>query len=168
MKYLKHLLILVIACTVLSCGFYSFSGISISPDTKTFQVNYFQNNAPLIEPGLEITFKRTLEDLINNQTSLDLVPSNGDIVYEGEITDYRISPTTATSDNKAAQNRLTIAVKVHFYDKNDPEAEFDQRFSFFYDYAGSSLLVGSQKETAIEEIFERITQDIVTASLAKW
>jgi len=168
MKYLKHLLVLVIAFTVFSCGFYKFTGISLSPDTKTFQVNYFQNNAPLIEPGLERTFKLELEEIIMNQTSLDLVKSNGDIVYEGEITDYRISPTTATSDNKAAQNRLTIAVKVHFYDKNDPEAEFDQRFSFFYDYAGSSLLVGSQKETAIEEIFERITQDIVTASLAKW
>ena len=168
MKYLKHLIVLVIAFTLFGCGFYKFTGISIPPGTKTFQVNYFQNNAPLIEPGLERDFKLALEDIILNQTSLDLVPSNGDIVFEGEITEYRISPTTATSDNRAAQNRLTIAVKVHFYDKNDDEAEFDQRFSFYYDYAGSSLLVGSQKETAIEEIFERITQDIVNASLAKW
>jgi len=168
MKYLKHLLVLLITFSFFSCGFYSFSGISIPANTKTFQVNYFQNNAPLIEPGLERTFKIELEEIIMNQTSLDLVKSNGDIVFEGEITEYRISPTTATSDNRAAQNRLTIAVKVHFYDKNDDEAEFDQRFSFYYDYSGSSLLVGSQKDTAIEEIFDRITQDIVNASLAKW
>lgn len=153
---------------LISCGFYSFSGISLSPDTKTFQVNYFQNNAPLIEPGLERDFKIALEEVILNQTNLDLVRSNGDIVYEGEITEYRISPTTATANNTAAQNRLTIAVKVHFFDKNDPDAEFDQRFSFFYDYPGSAQLLGSQKETAHAEIFERLTQDIINASLAKW
>ena len=152
----------------MGCGYYSFTGASIPASTKTFQVNYFQNNAPLIEPGLERDFKITLEELILNQTSLDLVKSGGDLTYEGEIVEYRISPTTATSDNRAAQNRLTISVQVRFYDKNDPEGEVDQRFSFFYDYAGQQQLVGGQKDTAHAEIFERITQDIFNATLAKW
>ena len=152
----------------MGCGSYSFTGASIPASTKTFQVNYFQNNAPLIEPGLERDFKIALEELILNQTSLDLVKSGGDLTYEGEIVEYRISPTTATSDNSAAQNRLTISVQVRFYDKNDPEGEVDQRFSFFYDYAGQQQLVGGQKDTAHAEIFERITQDIFNATLAKW
>ena len=152
----------------MGCGYYSFTGASIPASTKTFQVNYFQNNAPLIEPGLERDFKIALEELILNQTSLDLVKSGGDLTYEGEIVEYRISPTTATSDNRAAQNRLTISVQVRFYDKNDPEGEVDQRFSFFYDYAGQQHLVGGQKDTAHAEIFERITQDIFNATLAKW
>jgi len=168
MRLFKYTILIIIVLTVFGCGAYSFSGISLPPETKTFQVNYFQNNAPLIEPGLERDFKIALEDLILNQTSLDLVKSNGDIVYEGEIVEYRISPTTATSDNKAAQNRLTIAIVLRFIDKNDEDANVDQRFSFFYDYAGSAQLVGSQKDTAIEEIFERITQDIINATLAKW
>lgn len=169
MKFLKYSLLIILLTTVQSCWKYSFTSVSISENTKTFQVNYFQNNAPLIEPGLERDFKIALEEIILNQTKLDLVKSNGDLVYEGEIVEYRISPTTATANNTAAQNRLTIAVKVHFYDKNDPEAEFDQRFSFYFDYAGSAQLVGSQKDTAITEIFERITQDIVNASLsANW
>ena len=33
---------------------------------------------------------------------------------------------------------------------------------------GSSQLIGSQKDAAVEEIFERITQDVFNASLAKW
>lgn len=168
MKLLKYIVLVSITLTVLGCGAYSFSGISLTPETKTFQVNYFENNAPLTEPGLGRDFRIALEELILNQTNLDLVKSGGDIIYEGEIVDYRISPTTATSSNTAAQNRLTIAVKVHFYDKNDDEAEFDQRFSFYFDYAGSAQLVGSQKDTAIAEIFERITQDVINASLAKW
>ncbi|RLD29333.1 MAG: hypothetical protein DRI75_03675 [Bacteroidetes bacterium] len=168
MKLYKYILIISISLTLLGCGAYSFTGASISAETKTFQVNYFQNNALLIEPGLDRDFTLALQDLFLNQTSLDLVKSNGDIVYEGEIVEYRISPTTATAQNTAAQNRLTISVNVRFFDRNDDEAEFERRFSFFFDYAGSAQLVGGQKDSAIKEIFERITQDIFNASLAKW
>ena len=147
---------------------YSLTGASISPETTSFQVNYFQNNAPLIEPGIERDFTNKLIDLLINQTSLELVKSNGDLVYEGEIVEYRISPTTATSDNRAAQNRLKVGVNVRFYDIKDPDADFEKRFSFYYDYPASVQLIGSQKDTAMEEIFERITQDVFNASLAKW
>lgn len=167
MKTFKYSLLIILLATVQSCWKYSFTGVG-DLKAETFQVNYFQNNAPLIEPGLERTFKIDLEELVQNQTKLDLVISNGDIIYEGEIVEYRISPTTATANNTAAQNRLTIGVKVHFYNKNDPDTEFDRRFSFYFDYAGSAQLVGSQKETAIAEIFERITQDVINASLANW
>ena len=165
---LKYSLLISISTLILSCGAYSFTGISLSSDTKTFQVNYFQNTAALIEPGIDRDFTLALQDLILNQTNLGLVISNGDIVYEGEIVEYRISPTTATSSNTAAQNRLTIGVNVIFTDKNDSEADFEKRFSFFYDYEGSAQLVGAQKTTAIEEIFDRITQDVINASLANW
>ncbi len=168
MKYTKYLFILLISSILSGCGIYSFTGASIPPDVKTFQVNRFENTSLLIEPGLERDFKLALEDLIQNQTNLGLVPSNGDLVYEGEITNYRISPTTATSQNTAAQNRLTIGVKVRFFNKKKEEDDLEQSFSFFYDYPGSSQLVGSQKATAHEEIFERLTQDIFNATLAKW
>ena len=157
-------LIILQSCSVK----YSLTGASISPETTSFQVNYFQNNAPLIEPGIERDFTNKLIDLLINQTSLELVKSNGDLVYEGEIVEYRISPTTATSDNRAAQNRLTVGVNVRFYDLKDPDADFEKRFSFYYDYPASVQLIGSQKDTAMEEIFERITQDVFNASLAKW
>ncbi|PTM09042.1 MAG: hypothetical protein DA407_06700 [Bacteroidetes bacterium] len=167
MKFVKYSLLVLLLTLVQSCWKYSFTGVS-DLKAETFQVNYFQNNSVLIEPGLDRDFTQALQDLITNQSSLNLVNSNGDLVYEGEITEYRISPTTATSDNRAAQNRLTITIQLRFYDKENPDEDLEQRFSFFYDYPGSSQLVGSQKTTAHEEIFERITQDIFNATLAKW
>ncbi|WP_303318502.1 LptE family protein [Flavivirga abyssicola] len=167
MTYTKYIFILLVSITLSGCGIYSFTGVKTG-DAKTFQVNRFENTSLLIEPGLERDFKLALEDLIQNQTNLGLVPSNADLVYEGEITNYRISPTTATSQNTAAQNRLTIGVKVRFYNRLNEEEDLDQSFSFFYDYPGSAQLVGGQKATAHEEIFERLTQDIINATLARW
>ncbi|RZN82395.1 MAG: hypothetical protein EVB11_08545 [Winogradskyella sp.] len=167
MKSLKHLFLSVILTTFTACGFYSFTG-GDTGDAKTFQVNFFQNNAPLIEPGLDINFTNALQDLMQNQTSLSLVTSGGDLVFEGEITEYRISPTTATANNTAAQNRLTIGVNVRYINNLDEEKNFEQRFSFFFDYEGSQLLTGGQRDTAWETIFERITQDIFQAALADW
>ncbi len=145
---------------------YSFSGLTETPDT--FQVNFFQNNADLVEPGLDRDFTIALQDLIVNQTSSQLVNTGGEVIYEGEIVEYRISPMTATADNTAAQNRLTIGVNVRYINTKDEEKDFEQRFSFFFDYPAADQLTGSTKDTAFEEIFERLTQDIVNASLSDW
>lgn len=167
---MKKIKLLVTTCVVsillISCGNYNFTGTG-DLNAKTFQVNFFQNNAPIIEPGLDRDFTIALQDLIQNQTNLNLVRSNGDLMYEGEIVDYRISPMSATANNTAAQNRLTIGVNVRFTHKNKPDDDFEQRFSFFYDYPASTQLINVQ-DTAFQEIFERITQDIFNASLAKW
>lgn len=150
------------------CSVYNFTGAG-PINAKTFQVNYFQNNALLVEPGIERTFTLRLQDLIQNQTTLNLTNSNGDLVYEGEITDYRISPMTATADQRAAQNRLSITVSVNFTNKNKEADNFaDKKFTFFYDYPGTDQLVGSKLTAALDVIFERITQDIFNESLAKW
>ena len=167
MRYIKLLVILAVTLTLNGCGYYNFTGTG-TIDAKTFQVNYFQNNAEIIEPGIELTFTRRLQDLIQNQTNLTLTNSGGDLVYEGEITQYRISPMTATADQRAAQNRLSITVNVRFTNKNKEDDDFEKPFSFFYDFPGDSLPTGATLNNALDEIFERITQDIFNESLAKW
>jgi len=74
------------------------------------------------------------------------------------------------SANQAVQNRITITVNVRYINnlKPDGEEDFERRFSFFSDTPGTALPTGSTLSTAIEEIFERITQDIINESLANW
>jgi hypothetical protein len=167
MKNLKYILILVVAATFSSCNVYNFTGTG-KIDAKTFQVNFFQNNADLIEPGIDRDFTLALQDLIQNQTNLNLTSEAGDLVYEGEIIDYRTTPMTATADQQAAQNRLTIRVRVRFTNKKKESDDFEKTFEFYKDYAGTQQLVGSSLNAAIKEIFDRITQDIFNESLAKW
>lgn len=163
----KTILFLILISSINSCGYYNFTGAK-PIDADTFQVNYFQNNAELIEPGIERTFTLKLQDLIQNQTSLNLVPQGGDLLYEGEIVEYRISPMTATADQRAAQNRLSITVLVRFSNKRNEEDDFEKRFTHFHDYPANEQMIGSRLTTALEEIYERITQDIFTESVAKW
>lgn len=164
----RFLLILTITVIVQGCGFYSFTGASIPEGVETFQVDYFQNNAAIVEPGIDRDFTLRLQDLIQNQSSLSLVNSGGDLVYEGEITEYRIAPMTATAQQTAAQNRLTISVNVRYFNRKNEEDDFEKRFSFYYDYPAAEQLIGSTLDTALDEIYERITQDIFNESLAKW
>lgn len=167
MKKAHYLLILISSFFLNSCSVYNFTGTG-KIDAKTYQVNFFQNNADLIEPGIDRTFTLELQDLIQNQTNLNLVKNGGDLIYEGEITDYRISPMTATADQQAAQNRLRIRVNVRFTNKNKEADDFEKPFEFYYDYPANQQLTGATKDAALKEIFERITQDIFNASLAKW
>jgi hypothetical protein len=87
--------------------------------------------------------------------------------FEGEIVEYAITPMSATAQNTAAQNRLTITINVRYFNVKNEEDNYEKRFSFFYDFPAEQQLYDI-KDTAHNDIFDRITQDIFNASLAKW
>lgn len=166
MKSVRNMVLLLGFLILSSCKYYNFTGGSTG-NAKTFQVNFFRNEAPIVEPGLDRNFTLALQDLILNQTNLSLMDSDADLIYEGEIVEFQISPMTATAEQTAAQNRLTIGVNVRFINNTDEKKDFEKRFSFYYDYPAAAQLQ-SVKTSAFEAIFERLTQDIFNASLADW
>ena len=168
MKKVVFLMLLFLA----SCKFYSFTGASIPEGAETVQVNFFVNNAAdqvgsVFEPGLDRDFTNAFQEMLLNQTNLELTTVNGHLIYEGEIVDYRVSPMTATAQQTAAQNRLMMSVNVRFINTLNEDDDFEKRFSFFYDFDATEQLQSIQNE-AHEVLFERITQDIFNESLAKW
>ena len=155
-----------------SCGIYSFTGASIPPGVTTFQVNFFENQAgnrpgSTVEPGLDNDFTNALQDIIMNQTNLNLVSQDGQLIYEGEITEYSVTPMTATSQNTAAQNRLKMSVALRYYNSKNEDDDLKKTYSFFYDFP-AELQVYDVIDSAHKEIFDRITQDIFNDTLAKW
>jgi len=170
-KIKKIVPILLLAVSLSSCWMYKFNDGDVGT-AKNFEVRLFQNYATqspgsTFEPGLERDFTQALQNLILDQTSLSLTSSNGDLLYEGEITEFRISPMTATANQTAAQNRLSMRVNVRFFNTTKEDEDFEKPFSFFYDYPANASF-NSIKSAALEEIFERITQDIFNESLANW
>ena len=167
MKKTHYITLILFSILLNGCGAYNFTGAK-PIEAKTFQVNYFANNADLIEPGIERTFTLKLQDLIQGQTNLNVTNAGGELLFEGEITEYRITPMTATADQRAAQNRLTISVNVRYTNRNKEEDDFEKRFSFYDDFDGNAQLTGAQLSKSLDVIFDRITQDIFNEALAKW
>ena len=149
------------------CKFYSFTGGNTG-DAKTIQIDFFSNEASLVEPSLSQTFTNDLQDLFLRQTNLNLVSSGGDLRFEGEITGYRVNPMSATAQQTAAQNRLTVTINVRYYNRLEEKDDFEKQFSFYSDFDANAQLTGTVLEVVLTEIIERITQDIFNASVAKW
>lgn len=169
-KYSAYLVIFLLGLlpiTFSSCGVYSFTGASIPPEAKTVSVQFFPNRAQLIEPTLSPVFTDILRDKFTGQTNLEMVERNGDLAIEGEITDYKISPVAIQADQTAAQNRLSITVNARFSNKFEPDKDFEQKFTQFFDYNSTDDL-NSIKSTLIDELSENLAQDIFDKAVINW
>lgn len=149
------------------CGVYSFTGASISPETRTISIQQFPNYAPLIQPRLSQLFTDALRDKFTSQTPLSLVPRTGDLTLEGAITDYRTQPVAITGDEIAALNRLTITVRVKFTNRLDPKQNFETSFSRFEDY-DSNMPLPTVEESLMLQINEALVQDIFNRAVVNW
>lgn len=146
---------------------YSFSGASIASDVQTYSVQYFNSTAVLAPPSLSQAFTEDLKSIFLTQTSLKLLPSGGDLHFEGVITGYDVSPVAVTGSELAAKNRLTIRVNVNFVNSKNPKQNFQQTFSRFYDFESNQTL-NSVESSLIKEINAQLTQDIFNASVGNW
>ncbi len=146
---------------------YSFSGASISPLVKTVSVQYFQNRAPIVQPGLSENLTDALIDKCKAQTSLATVNGVGDVNFEGVITDYNTRPLTVAADAQAAMNRFTITVKVKFTNSVDPDLSFDQTFSGYQDY-NSNLDLSQVEGDLSTTIVGQIVEDVFNQAFVNW
>jgi hypothetical protein len=146
---------------------YSFSGASISPQVKTVSVQYFQNRAPLVQPGLSQYITDALIDKCKAQTNLTTVNGIGDVNFEGQISDYNTRPLTVAADAQAATNRFTISVKVKFTNSVDPDLSFEQTFSRYEDY-NSDLDLSQVEKDLSTRIVEMIIEDIFNQAFVNW
>jgi predicted porin len=146
---------------------YSFSGASISPEVKTVSVQYFQNRANLVQPGLSQNLTDALIDKCKAQTNLGLTNGMGDVNFEGEISDYNTRPLTVAADAQAATNRFTISVRVKFTNAVQPEFSYEQTFARYEDYSSNLDLSAIEKELS-EKIIELLVEDIFNKAFVNW
>lgn len=144
------------------------TGGSLSPDIKTYSVDYFPNKAPLVVPYLSDMFTENLTTYMRQKTGLtQLTDNNGDIRFEGQITKYYSRPIDIQKDEIAASNRLTIEIRVKYTNTKDDKYDFDSTFSNYADYSTEADF-DSIEQTLIEEILEKIIDDIYNKAIVNW
>jgi len=151
-----------------SCGRITFnmSGASIG-NVKTCQVVYFENRADIVNPRLAAQITDALKDKIQSSTSLRLVNSGADVMFEGEITGYTVQPQQITAQNKAETDRLTVTVKVKFTNSLDSQKSYDKSFSRFQEYTGGTAL-SSVEGQLVDAILKELMEDIFNEAFASW
>jgi hypothetical protein len=167
-----YLIMIVISafflCSVTGCKVsYSFTGASISAKVKTINIQYFQNRASLVQPGLSQELTNRLIDKCKAQTNLSIVNGVGDVSFEGEITEYYTKNLTVSADAKAAMNRFTISVRVKFTNSVEPNLSYEQSFSRYQDY-DSNLDLSAVEKDLVNKILELLVEDIFNQAFVNW
>ena len=151
-----------------SCGIYSFTGTSIQPDVKTITINYFEYQALKVNPSLSNDLTTALQDKFLKLTKLEQVDMDGDLEITGAVTGYDVKATSITANEQAAQNRLTVTVKISFVNRKYPEDDFENKsFSAYADFDAMQSL-DAVESSLCEEIIEQLCDDMFNATVANW
>ena len=177
---MKQIVILLVAIsyTLLlpGCIKYSFSGASTN--AKTIQVDPFFNNSELAPANFGQTVTNKVKDYFQQNSSLRVVPTNGELQIEGTIVTYATAPIAPqasqgtganTTPNYGAQTRLTITLKVNYVDNAEEKNSFkDRSFTFYADFDNDSQNFISIQESLEKKILDQIMLDIFNATIATW
>lgn len=148
------------------CGIYTPYGAQTS-GARTFSVDYFRPQSPLASPTVAQNFTEELKDVIQRQSTLRLVDRDGELRFEGQITDYRVSPVGVQANETTARNRLTVSVKVKYTNTIETDLNFERTFTKFADFDSTFDLIAVENEL-MAEISEQLIQEIFNASLGNW
>ncbi|GAA4403711.1 hypothetical protein GCM10023187_20040 [Nibrella viscosa] len=163
------LLFLTLSSSLLisSCGIYSFTGTTLSPDLKSITITNFAMQTAGGPANLAINLNERLKEYYQRYTSLKVVPSGGDLVLEGSITGYDLLAIAPTAQDQAGLNRLQITVQARFVNSKDESKNFDQSFSFYQDFPQNQTL-DQNESRLVPKILDQIVLDIFNKTAADW
>ncbi|MDP3453645.1 MAG: LPS assembly lipoprotein LptE [Bacteroidales bacterium] len=163
----RLILLLFVSIILTSCGIYSFSGTSIAPDVTTITVYNVENRAMRINPALSNALTEALKDKYRKLTKLRLVNDGGDLIIDAQITSYETASIAVTAQEVAAQNRLTVTLKLTFTNVKYPKESFERNFAEFEDYPSTSSL-DAVESRLVDSIIEKLTDKIFNETVANW
>ena len=163
------MLALVSMCLATCKPSFSFTGVSLDPNIKTFFIQNFYSDALDGPANLGITFSESMRAYFQRNTPLNPVPTNGDLAFSGSIKNYEVKPIAAGGGDlqNAQLQRLTITISVDYVNNYQPDKNFEKNFSQYADFDASQNLQDVEA-TLIEDIFDRIIFDIFNSTVADW
>lgn len=157
-------LLLLMSCTVK----YGFNGASIDySTTKTIQIADFPIRSSYVWGPMGPLFNNQLKDVFANHTRLQQVRRNGDLVIEGEITQYTQRNKSVSSEGYSAQTELSMTVNVRFTNTKNHKEDFERSFTSTKSYETTQSLSSVQEEL-VTQMCKDLTDQIFNATVANW
>ena len=164
----RFALISALILMVTACGIYSFTGTSIQADVNTITIPFVEYKALRVNPSLSNALTEALQEKFRKLTRLEQVDVDGDLELVCEVTGYDVKAVAVTADEMAAQNRLTVTVKIDFSNKKYPEDDVSNKSFSAYEDFDSTLPLDAVEGQLCETIIEKLVEDIFNATVAQW
>jgi hypothetical protein len=148
-------------------GCYSFKGASLSADIKTIQINNIRMETAGGPTNLGLTVNEKLKEYFQRNTTLKITNQNPDLLVEGTIVGYELTPMAPTTDDKAGLNRITLRVNFMVTNRLDETKNFEQEFSFYQDFPQNQTLTQVEK-TLIPKLTDQIILDLFNKIAGDW
>ena len=147
---------------------YGFKDIGgLSPEVKTFRVNYFENKAEYKNPQLSPALTERLKQKIIGTTRLR--QSNDDDAHydiSGYVSQYFTS-TTGISGNNTSLNRLTASFHLIFKNTLDEKKNFEADATYSIDF-DANLSLSQVEQAKGDEIARNLTDAIFNKIFSNW
>ena len=157
---------------------FAFEDMIGDKDKKELFISLFDKYLNSVDPGITtdpydaiIALGKkdpaAFEKMVN-EINLRLINSpDADIVFTGAITNYKVDPVAFTGDDQAAQNRLTISLKVNYKNSKHPDEDWNSNFTRFADFDVSQNFADVE-ETLIQEITDQLIVDVFNKAFVNW
>lgn len=160
-------ILITILLTLFLGSCYSFKGASLSPDLKTIQISNIKMEIAGGPTNLALETNEKIKEYFQRNTSLKLSTTNPDLLLEGTIVGYDLTPQAPTSDDKAGINRLTLRIQFRLSNRLDENKNFEQEFSFYQDFPQNQTLSQVEK-SLIPKLLDQIILDLFNKMAGDW
>lgn len=157
----------IVAVLLFNGCFYSFTGSSVPKHLKNVAISLFDDQSGSGEPSLREKVTNKLVDKFRQDNSLEIADkTHADSVLEGIILSLPDQPQVVTTGETVIKRRLTLTVKVTYQDMKLKKKVFEKEFTAWGDYESGGG--PAQRQTGIDAAIDKLTEDILLATVAGW
>ncbi len=165
--HLVKIVIAGLAIIISSCS-YSFTGASVPPHLKTIAIPNAVDRSGSGEPNLRDDFTNELIQKFLSDNSLQVTSkTNADALLECTILSLSDQPVVIAGGEDVSRRRVKISVKAVYKDLVKKKKIFERTFSNYSDYKNSGDIL-TQRNDAIKEAIDKITEDILLGVVSDW
>lgn len=158
---LRYYVTLLIFC---HCGYYSFSGSTLPSHMKTIAVPVFSDQTA--EFGIREALTEAIIEGITKDNTLKISdPRNADSILEGTILNIRDEAGTVSVEEEVKDIKVHLTLNVRFLDTKKRETLWEERITQWGTYEPGSA---NGREDAVEEVIEKLSEDVLNKIIAGW
>ncbi|HPO62231.1 MAG TPA: LptE family protein [Candidatus Kapabacteria bacterium] len=156
----------VLPLFILLSGCYSFTGSSIPEHIKTIYISSIKDNSGYGNPNYREKLTQNIIDNFRRDNSLELVEAASDSRLNIIISSIRDETSTVKAGELEKERKMTITCEAEYIDNIKRISFWKKNFSNYSIYSLDNAQ--ANREQAISDVLQQISEDIMLAVVSGW